>query len=409
MARRTPVLSLALACLLPFATGAANAAETPAPSAAVPGAPPAPPSPPTKAEVEALIAKAQDYLLSQQQADGSYVPAGARLGVGVTALATEGLLLAPALPATDAHIVSAVAYLRAHKQPDGGIYTPDEGLATYGTAVGLLALQAAGATDPALIKGAHDFLFSVQVADAESPSFGGLGYGTAKSAGRADLSNTDLAIVALRATGLQADDEHAKHLVTFLEHCQQLSAHNHLPWVDTSAKEAGGAVYNPDPRPRTPPATAANPNPAPIPATRPTAYASMTYALISSYLEMGVPAEDERVAAGLNWIKANYSPYANPGRAVGKEVDGLYYGYYISSKAFQQLKITTLLLADGKKTVDWRADLFGALAFRAKSGEIAPGKTGTWWINETKTWGETNPVLVTAYVLQVLKRIHATL
>ena len=378
---------------------AATAAATTPPTAAKPAAP----IPPTKAEVEALLAKAQDWLVAQQQPTGSFLAPDARLALGITALATDVLLAKPGLAANDAHIASAVGFIKSHKQADGGIYLEPEGLFAYGTAVSLSTLIAAGAADPETIAGAQKFLFSVQVRDKESPGFGGIGYGTPKSAGRADLSNTDLAIAALRDSGVPATDPRMQDLLTFLEHCQHLSSHNQLPWVDMSPEQAGGAIYNPDTRRP----VSANAPAAPGPAPKPTAYASMTYALVSSYRELDVPAEDERITAAVTWLKAHYTPFSNAGRAPGKEIDGLYYNYWLASQTLAKLGTMSFPSPDGRKVIDWRTDLIAALTFRLRPAE--GGKPGAYWINESKTWAESNPVLVTTYVVGTLKNILGTL
>ena len=49
---------------------------------------------PTKAQVEALLTKAQDWLLAQQQPDGAFLP-GKQFVVGVTAMSVEVLARPP--------------------------------------------------------------------------------------------------------------------------------------------------------------------------------------------------------------------------------------------------------------------------------------------------------------------------
>ena len=391
-----------LACAFGTAWGA-EPAPAPAPAAVPAPAVPVAPAPPTKAEVEALLAKAQDWLLAQQQAGGGFLPAEARLNLGITALSAGVLLQKPGLPADDARMASAIAFIKTFKRPDGGLYLESEGLCAYGTSVGLAALLAAGEKDAALIKGAQDFLFAAQVADKESPSFGGIGYGTPKTVGRADLSNTHLAVAALHDSGIPSSDPRMQNLLTFLEHCQHLSSRNKLPWVDMSPEQAGGAIYNPDTRRP----VSANAPAAPGPAPKPTSYASMTYALVSNYIDLGVPQDDERVTSALAWLKAHYTPFSNSGRAAGKEIDGLYYTYWVQSKTNRQLGLTTFPSVDGKRIIDWRTDVVAALNFRIRAAE--GGKPGAYWVNESKTWGETNPVLVTAFVVGTLKNILATL
>ena len=398
--RLLPSLLLITACSV--GVYAADTPVNPPVTAAKPTAPIAP-VPPTKAEVEVLLGKAQEWLIAQQQPSGSFLPPDARMALGITSLSTGTLLAKPGLPASDPHIVAALAFINGFKQPSGGIYLESEGLFAYGTSVSLLALLDAGAADPATIAAAQKFFFSVQVNDKDSPAFGGIGYGTPKAAGHADLCNTDLAIAALRQSGVPSDDPRMKDLLTFVEHCQHLSSHNKLPWVDMSPEQAGGAIYNPDTRRP----VSANAPAAPGPAPKPSSYASMTYAMVSSYRELGVPLEDERLTSAVVWIKAHYTPFSNAGRAPGKEIDGLYYNYWMAAKALGRLGLASFPTADGKKIVDWRTDLVAALTFRLHAAE--GGKPGAYWINESKTWGETNPVLVTAYVVGTLKSILGTL
>ena len=100
-----------------------------------------PATPPTKAEVEALLMKAQEWLLAQQQPDGAFLP-GKQFVVGVTAMSVDVLAKSPVgIPASDPRIAKALALLRTHYQAsDGGTYAKEEGLGNYGTSFTLMAL-----------------------------------------------------------------------------------------------------------------------------------------------------------------------------------------------------------------------------------------------------------------------------
>ncbi|MCK6487997.1 MAG: terpene cyclase/mutase family protein [Planctomycetes bacterium] len=355
-------------------------------------------SAPNKAEVEALITAGQQYLLSQAQPDGALAP-GKKFTLGVTLLAAETLLLPPlATPADHPAVTNACAFMMKFKQPDGGIYNPEEGLGNYCTSLGLRLAVASKATNQELIKGMQGYLFGLQNGDANSPAHGGIGYGS-KGAGHEDLSNTSYAVGALRASGVPAADPHMQAALKFLERCQNLSAVNKLPWVTND----GGAVYAPD---ESKAAGSWDPKAAETGGEKPklASYGSMTYALISSYLVLDLKPDDQRVQAALGWVKANYQFDANPGMAKGKEGQGLFYYYVTMAKTFDLLDATTIELPGGRKA-DWRADLFATIKSRAQQGE--GGKT--FWINNADRWGEGMPQLVTAYTVGVLKRIHASL
>lgn len=353
---------------------------------------------PSKAEVEALITAGQQYLLSQAQPDGALAP-GRKFTLGVTALAAETLALPPlAIPADHPAVSRAAAFTFRFRQPDGGVYNPEEGLGNYCTSLALRLAVAVKHADQAAITGMQGYLFGLQNGDRTSPAHGGIGYGS-KGAGHEDLSNTSYAVGALRASGVPASDPHLTAALQFLERCQNLSAVNKLPWVTND----GGAVYAPD---ESKAAGSWDPKAAETGGEKPrlASYGSMTYALISSYLVLDLKPDDQRVQAALGWVKSNYQFEVNPGMAKGKEGQGLFYYYVTMAKTFDLLDATVIELPGGKKA-DWRADLFAAIKSRAQQGE--GGKA--FWINNADRWGEGMPQLVTAYTVGVLKRIHASL
>jgi len=352
--------------------------------------------PVTAAAVDGLIAQGQDWLLAQQDPSGSFGKADAKMALGITALVTAALTQDPSLPSSDARLAKAIAYLRAHQRPDGGFYLPEEGLAVYGTAMALTALVQAQAADPATLAKAQAFLRAAQVSDPASPSAGGIGYGGPTSPTHADLSNTHMALRALRLSGVPASDPVIQKAIPFLEHCQELSAVNHLPWVDMSPASAGGGVYNPDPQPRHNPA---DPTAAPIPPAKPSAYGSMTFALYDGYQQAGVAPADPRATQALAWVASHYTITENPGRAAGKNLDGLYYYYWMMAETLTSAGQTSITLPSGQRR-DWRADILSELTTREHLGTDG---TGAYWINGAKMWSETNPLIVTSYVVQTLK------
>ena len=364
-----------------------------------------PAAPPTKAQVEALLTKAQDWLLAQQQPDGAFMP-GKQFVVGVTAMSVEVLAKPPlALTKDDPRMAKAIALLKTHFQPDGGTYAKEEGLGNYGTAFTLMALASAKVDDSAWILGGQKFLFGGQNTTADSIANGGIGYGS-KGAGHEDLSNTASAVAALKATGVPTSDPHMQKALAFMERCQNLSSHNKLPWVSND----GGAVYSPE---ESKAEGSWNPKEAGGGGTassevKLTSYGSMSYALISSYLALDLKADDPRVAAALAWVKDNYQFDANPGMVAGKEQEGLLYYYAAMAKTFHMMNMTEIELKDGKKA-DWRADLFAAISKRAVVVKLDDGHEGIMWMNSAKRWGEGLPQLSTIYLIKALKGIHASL
>lgn len=356
--------------------------------------------PPPRQAVEDAIAKAEAYLLGQQQPDGGFSE-GARYALGITQLTAIGLSMPPGLPATDARLAKALAFMEAFAQPDGGVYPPDEGLGTYHTALALLTWKATGTGAQARITAAQNYLFGVQET-ADGIKQGGFGYGNRK--GSEDLSNSSFAVQALRESGVPATDPRLQAALKFLERCQELKSANALAWA---AGDSGGAVYTPDVEGMQGSWLKRNPGKTVADAPKVQPYGTMTYALIQSYAALDLRRGDPRLDAALAWAVRNYRFDANPGitRSNGKE--GLLYYYMGMAKTFGLLGLTGIETGGG--TADWRADLFAAIAERAQPTRTREGKDALFWMNEADRWGESSPPLSTSYMLQALKRIHAAL
>ena len=361
---------------------------------------------PTPAAVEQTIASAQRWLLAQQQDNGAFLP-GAQFTLGITALTVHALASPPlALPADEPHMAKALHYLHTFRQPDGGFYRPEEGLGGYGTALTLMAFSAVKVSDAEIIRDAQNYLFGIQNRDPSSICVGGIGYGP-EGPGQEDLHNTATAVIALRTSGIPASDPRLQQALHFIESCQNLSrpkrAPNGIeesatlvrPWVNND----GGAIYSPT---ESKAGGDWNPKPKPgEPQLRLHSYGSMTHAMVESYLTLDVPVDDERVRAALAWIRANYGFDANPGMPDDTARDGLFYFYATAAKTFDLAKQKSFVLANGQN-VDWRTDLFAAIIKRAHTADGG----GLYWINPSPRWGEAVPHLVTAYVIQSLKRLY---
>lgn len=166
--------------------------------------------------------KAIEYLRTTQTDDGRWSDYP---GPAITGIVTTALLKSKVEPA-DPMIVKALAYLKSSLQPDGGVYTKENKVSNYETSVALLAFAAAnhdGEYD-ALIAGARDYLKKLQWDESEGLTrsdykYGGAGYGRSE---RPDLSNTAFLLDALKAAGVDEDDETMKKVVVFVSRCQNL-------------------------------------------------------------------------------------------------------------------------------------------------------------------------------------------
>jgi squalene-hopene/tetraprenyl-beta-curcumene cyclase len=118
-------------------------------------------------------------------------------------------------------------------------------------------------------------------------------------------------------------------------------------------------------------------------------YGSMTYAGLKSMLYAGVKADDPRVKAALGWAQQHYRLDENPGMGAS----GLYYYYQTFAKALAAVGEKTLVDQEGNLH-DWRQDLVDVLA--------ANQKPDGSWVNEAERWLESDPNLVTGYVLMAL-------
>ena len=389
---RTLSLTLAALACLGLIVPAVAADTAPAPAVSPVTDPAA-----LKKDVAELVAKAESWLWTQQQANGAFAP-GAKFAIGITALAVDALASEPTTK-NDPRLAKAVQFLLANQQADGGIYAADEGLGNYGTALSLMAFASTGLASQEQISRAQQYLFGLQNTDAASIASGGIGYGS-KGKGHEDLSNTAMAVEGLRRSGVPAGDPHMKKALEFIERCQNLSSHNKLPWVNND----GGAVYSPE-ESKASGSWAPEAKPGdPVPKLE--SYGGMTYQLISSYAALDLKPGDPRVDAAMAWAKKNYRFDANPGMQPGKERQGLFYYYMAMAKTFDLLDQTALVLPDGR-TVDWRADLFQAI--KKEAAALPDGKPGVVWINSADRWAEGMPQVTGGYLIKALKRIHASL
>ena len=357
-------------------------------------------SAPDKAAVHKTIADGAAWLLAQQQDDGSFFP-GDQFKLGISSLVTIGLFEA-GVPTNDPAMVKAVDYIFSHNQENGGIYDPNEGLGNYNTSLALLVLAAGKIARPEVVARAHAYLIGLQNTDGGITD-GGIGYGS-RGSGNEDLSNTSMAVEALAATGLPSDHPAMQRALAFVQRCQNLSSHNNMEWAGND----GGAAYSPDSSKSGGSYSDGYEGSKPKEggqggATKLSSYGSMTYALLKSYVYLGLTADDPRLQAALDWCSKNYQFEVNPGMKAKQEREGLFYFYQAMAKTYELLGKKQLNI--NGQTVDWRSDLYQAIVDRAQSTP----EGHLFWINDMKRWGEGLPHLTTAYMLVSLNSIARTL
>lgn len=344
-------------------------------------------------EIARAIEKGNAYLQSKQSPKGIW---GDDSYPAMTALACTAAMRSPDLAGKPipASLEKAYRFILDSQKEDGSIY--NKGLASYNTSVCMMALMAApGNTyDKAILK-ARAYLVSQQTHFApDSPYTGGIGYGGADAPPVADLSNTTLALEAIKYSAkLAKDSRHGPQpdldwqaAIDFISRCQQ-------PESTPDANDRGGFRYRPQ-QPEPLPEAGKEPRRSSRGPQEPgNAYGSMTYAGLQSLIYANLGKDDPRVKAALAWLASHYTVDENPG--IG--IDGLYYYYQAMAKALSAAGIDRLPLKDGS-SIDWRQNL----AAKIVSLQQADGS----WVNTSNRWWEKDPILVTAYCVLALEQIY---
>jgi len=278
--------------------------------------------PPTSDAVEAAIEKGLAWLANRQNPDGSwnyFNPADGweepTPNVGITALAALAFLLHGYSEDTPP-VSSAIRYILNHQGPHGQFCSEEQCRETYETSLAIIALVATG--NPAYadeIAKAREWLVRAQNSETHAfyshdlrcidPDscwgYGGwcygydCGYTHEEVEGPfiwSDLSNTQFALMALKAAGPPPDSAVWKRAEDFISRCQLLD---------------GGFAYQP--------ARGVH--------HEGNVRGSMTAAGIWCLRLCGVPPTDERIQRGLEWLKRFYSYWDNP------QAGGSYHYYYL--------------------------------------------------------------------------------
>lgn len=338
-----------------------------------------------KSEVKVRTDQAIQFLKDQQAKNGSWMN-----HPGITALCLQSFFTCPrSYNRLDGPFMrKPIDFLLSMQQKDGSFHDPKSRKPTknYCTSLAVLALSVANDTTfEKNIQRGRDYLIHIQADEEEDYDpdkdyfYGGIGYGGDL---RPDLSNLQLALDALHASGLEKTHPVYKRALIFINRCQNTES-NDQKW----AKSDGGFVYSPDlPSNKNLPTIKKDDDPM-------TAYGSMTFAGLKSLIFCNVKKDDPRVKAALKWITNNYSIDHHPG--MGQV--SLFYYYYTMARTLEIAGLEKLKLANGK-TIHWRTDLAKSL--------LAKQNANGSWVNQEKKYMEGVPVLATAYALNALNIIY---
>jgi squalene-hopene/tetraprenyl-beta-curcumene cyclase len=343
--------------------------------------------PDVAAKAQQAIDRGLAYLASTQEREGGWT---AKYGPAVTAIVATAFAENPSHGPTHPIVKRAVQSILKHEQSDGGIYERGQNLANYQTSVVLMLL--ARLDNPELrprVARAQAYLSKLQYDASESidsgnPWYGGAGYNETK---RPDLSNTQMMIEALHASGLPADDPVYQRALKFVTRCQMLDATNDQNFAD-GAKD-GGFIY-----------TCADGGESKADAetlegrVQLRCYGSMTYAGFKSMLYASVSRDDPRIKACVDWIRRNYTLDHNANMPTARSAEGLFYYYHVFARALAAWGEPVITDAAGKPH-NWRLELVRKL--------ISLQKSDGSWINEKERWLESDSNYVTALAVQSLQ------
>lgn len=346
------------------------------------------------------IQKGAEYLLTQcLEGKPGIFGFGGKPNAGISAMALGALLEVPQPrpEKVQAAIDSGLAWLISLQQENGSIH--DGQVANYTTSAAILALARAQRTEYApVIAKAQKYLIELQNDEAEGfspdhPFYGGNSYGNEQ---RPDLSNVQMALEALAASGLSADHEAYKRALVFLQRCQNRSESN-----DARIESGGGVILPGDDGGSAYAPGDSKAGFVELPDGRkiPRSYGSMSYALLKGYIFCGVPKEDPRMQALWAWLEKNYTLDLNPGFQSSKDpteaYQGLYYYFHTMAKALSLYGVEEISDASGTKN-PWRKQLCGRIV------ALQSRTDGSWTNQNSSRWYEGNPVLATSYALLTL-------
>lgn len=356
-----------------------------------------------KLEITRAIDNGVEYLKSQQNPEtGAWsdtkLPA-------FTALAVSAMLGDPANDGQKPHsdeVEKGLDFLVKNQKSDGGIY--GKGLATYNTALSVMALSQSGYKEhlPVIAKARRLLINQQQDYDrkgqVDNLFDGGIGYGG--SYAHSDLSNSHLAMEALYySKKVLADTEFDESgefdldwdaAIEFVSLCQnsEKTVERLGDAIGLRKEDEGGFVYYPGDT---------KSEEIELEGGKKVAlrsYGSMSYAGLLAFIYADMDRGDPRIGAALDWLQGNYTLEENP----GMDARGLFYYYHTMAKALSIAQINKLKTPEGKN-INWREDL--ALKILSEQD-----KDGSWINDGSNRWMEDDRILVSAYALLALEHIY---
>lgn len=356
------------------------------------------------AQAQALIDRGLGYLKQQQKPDGGWQQPDEP--PAITAITIKAFCQDRNYHGNEPFLGKGFEKLLSFQKPDGSI--SDDNLATYNTAIAVSAL-AESKQEPykEQMTKALVFLRDLQWDDKiqgvpanmkvpeSDPNYGGFGYG--KKGKRADGSNMQVALDALKDSGLKPDDPAFQAALKFATRLQNNSETNDQKWAGND----GGFIYSV--------ADGGGSKAGEIIGANGMhmwrSYGSMTYAGLKSMIYAGLTHDDPRVKAAWDWVRHNWTLDENPGVKYGDPNnpkggdDGLFYYYHTLARALHAYGQPVIVDAKGQRH-DWRLELIEKLAAQ-QHGD------GSW--TGIQKWMENKPVLSTAYGVLALQEAQQDL
>jgi squalene-hopene/tetraprenyl-beta-curcumene cyclase len=356
------------------------------------------------AQAQALIDRGLSYLKQQQKPDGGWQQPDEP--PAITAITIKAFCQDKNYTGEEPFIRKGFEKLLSFQKPDGSI--SDDNLATYNTAIAVSALAESKQAPykQQMIK-ALGFLRELQWGDKiqgvpdnmkvpeSDPNYGGFGYGTKGK--RADGSNMQVALDALKDSGLKPDDPAFQAALKFATRLQNSSETNDQKWAGND----GGFIYSV--------ADGGGSKAGEIIGANGMrmwrSYGSMTYAGLKSMIYAGLSHDDPRVKAAWDWIRHNWTLDENPGIKFGDPNnpkggdDGLFYYYHTLARSLHAYGEPVIVDSKGQKH-DWRIELIEKLAAQQHSD-------GSW--TGIQKWMENKPILSTAYAILALQEAQQDL
>lgn len=358
-------------------------------------------SPEDAERTDQAIARGASYLLSQQVEPGQWgSPRGADAGISAMVLGALAAVPEPRPKDVQESLATGLKWLASLQHEDGSIHQGQ--LANYVTSASIMALSRS--SDPQftpVIERARSYIVQLQADEGEGYSagdryYGGIGYGGDE---RPDLSNLQMALDALSASGLKQDHEAYARAIKFLERCQNRSESNDIQILEEGviiqSGEDGGAGYAPGSSKAEYEITTRDGKRVKVPRS----YGSMTYALFKCYLLAGLDREDPRVQAAWHWLGQHWTLDQNPGFEASRDPSAAYQGlfYYYQGMARALALSGNEEITDAEGVVHpWRTEL------SARIVTLQSRIDGSWVNQNAPRWWEGNPVLATSYALSTL-------